>query len=145
MPSAQRTLVIARPVSEVFAFFTDPDNDPRWRSAVKEIRAEGPPAAGTRIHQVVAGPGGRGIKADIEITGYEPDQRYAFAVIAGPVRPRGEMRFAPTSEGATEVSFTLAAELAGLKKILMSRPVQKSMDGEMANLDKAKAILETGG
>jgi hypothetical protein len=55
------------------------------------------------------------------------------------------MRFAPTSEGATEVSFTLAAELAGLKKILMSKPVQKSMDGEMANLDKAKAILETGG
>ena len=33
-------------------------------------------------------------------------------------------------------------ELAGLKKIFMSKPVQKSMDAEMANLDNEKRILE---
>jgi uncharacterized protein YndB with AHSA1/START domain len=142
MPSAARNLVIARPVSDVFAFFTDHDNDPRWRAHVKEIKAEGPPRVGAKIHQVITGPGGRGIAADIEITDYEPDHRYAFAVIGGPVRPRGDMQFAPTSEGATELTFTLEAELSGLKKLFMSKPVQKSMDGEMANLDKAKAILE---
>jgi uncharacterized protein YndB with AHSA1/START domain len=138
-------LVIARPVSAVFAFFTDPENDQKWRSDVKEIKAEGPPAVGAKIHQVVAGPGGRGIPADIEITTYEPDQRYAFAVTAGPVRPRGDMRFAPTAEGGTEITFTLEADLGGLKRILMGKPVQKSMDGEMANLDKAKALLEASG
>jgi uncharacterized protein YndB with AHSA1/START domain len=142
MPSAQRTLVIARPVDTVFAFFTDPDNDPKWRPAVKEIKADGPPSVGATIHQVVAGPGGRGIPADIEITGYEPNARYAFKVVAGPVRPRGEMRFAATPEGGTEVSFSLDVELSGLKKALMGRPVQKSVDGEMANLDRAKQILE---
>jgi uncharacterized protein YndB with AHSA1/START domain len=142
MPSAQRTLIIARPVDAVFAFFTDPDNDPKWRPAVKEIKAAAPPSVGTKIHQVVAGPGGRGIPADIEITAYEPGKRYGFAVIAGPVRPHGEMHFAATSEGGTEVTFVLGAELAGVKKMLMSRPVQKSMDGEMANLDRAKQILE---
>lgn len=142
MPSAQRTLVIAQPVPAVFAFFTDPANDPKWRPAVKEIRAESPPAVGAKIHQVVAGPGGRGIPADLEITAYEQNARYAFAVIAGPVRPRGEMRFAATPEGATELTFSLEAELGGLKKVLMGRPVQKSMDGELANLDRAKQILE---
>jgi len=142
MPSAARNLVIARPVSAVFAFFTDPENDQKWRSHVKEIKAEGPPKVGAKIHQVVAGPGGRGIPADLEITAYEPDQRYAFAVTAGPVRPRGDMQFAPTSEGGTEITFTLEADLGGLKKMLMGKPVQKSMDGEMANLDKAKALLE---
>jgi uncharacterized protein YndB with AHSA1/START domain len=142
MPSAQRTLVIMRPVDAVFAFFTDPANDPKWRSQVKEIRAEGAPAVGSRIHQVVAGPG-RGIPADLEITGYEPNARYAFAVVAGPVRPQGEFRFAPTAEGGTEVTFSLNAELTGLKKLLMSRPVQKSMDGELAGLDEAKRLLET--
>ena len=142
MPSAQRTLIIARPVETVFAFFTDPDNDPKWRPAVKEIKAEAPPAVGARIHQVVAGPGGRGIPADIEITAYEPGARYGFAVVAGPVRPHGEMQFAATSEGGTEVTFALGVELTGFKKILMGRPVQKSMDGEMANLDRAKQLLE---
>lgn len=142
MPSAARTLVIARPVSAVFAFFTDHDNDTKWRDHVKEIKAEGPPAVGAKVHQVIAGPGGRGIPADFEITEYDPDQRYAFSVVAGPVRPKGDFRFAATSEGGTEITFSLAADLRGLKKLLMGRSVQKSMDGELANLDKAKALLE---
>ena len=43
------------------------------------------------------------------------------------------------------MTFTLDAELTGVKKFLMAKPVQKSMDAEMANLDKAKARLESGG
>lgn len=43
------------------------------------------------------------------------------------------------------MTFTLDAELTGVKKLLMAKPVQKSMDAEMANLDKAKALLESGG
>jgi uncharacterized protein YndB with AHSA1/START domain len=141
MPSAQRSVVINRPVEEVFAFFTDPSNELTWRTHVKEIAAEGPRAVGGRVHQVVAGPGGRGIPADIEITGYEPPSRYAFEVVTGPVRPTGEFRFAD-EHGTTTVSLSLSAELTGLKKLLMSRPVQRSMDGEVAALDRAKAVIE---
>lgn len=141
MPSAQHSVVINRPVEEVFAFFTDPSNDPAWRPHVKEIAAQGPVARGSRIHQVVKGPGGRGIPADIEVTGYEPSTRYAFKVVAGPVRPVGEFRFAGDA-GRTTVSLSLAAELSGLKKLMMSRPVQQSMDSEVHALDRAKEILE---
>lgn len=141
MPSAQRTIVIGRPVDDVFAFFTDPSNDPRWRPQVKEISALEHVAPGVRIHQVVSGPGGRGIPADLEVTAYQPPDRYAFRVVAGPVRPTGEFRF--TSEGdSTTVSFALEAHLGGLKKLFMSRPVQSSMDGEMQGLDLAKALIE---
>jgi hypothetical protein len=58
-----------------------------------------------------------------------------------PVRPKGEFRFTP-NDGATQVSFFLNAELGGIRKLLMSKTVQKSMDDEMASLDKAKAIIE---
>lgn len=143
MPAATRTIVINRPIEDVFAFFTDPDNDPKWRPHVKEISAPGPIAAGAQIHQVVAGPGGRGIPADFEVTAYEPPARYAFRVIAGPARPVGEFRLAPSASG-TEVTFSLDAELGGLKGLFMSRPVQRSMDGEMTALDTAKALLERG-
>jgi hypothetical protein len=67
MPAAQRTIVIDRPVEPVFSFFSTPSNDLRWRPHVKEI--QDPPAmrTGARIRQVIAGPGGRGIDADIEV------------------------------------------------------------------------------
>jgi uncharacterized protein YndB with AHSA1/START domain len=143
MPRAQRTILIDRPVDQVFAFFSDPSNDLKWRTHAKEIAADGPPRVGSTIHQVIEGPGGRGIPADIRVTAYEPASRYGFKVIGGPVRPVGEFRFTPTGD-ATQVSFSLAADLGGLKKWLMSRPVQKSMEAEMASLDTAKTIIEAG-
>jgi len=143
MPSAQRTITIDRPPDQVFAFFSDPANDQKWRPHVKEIAADGAPSVGRRIHQVVEGPMGRSIAADIEVTAYEPPSRYAFQVVAGPARPRGEFRFAP-SGGGTEATFSLAADLGGLKGLLLGRPVQASMDGEMASLDTAKRMIEGG-
>ena len=143
MPSASRTVIVDRPIDEVFTFFTTPSNDPKWRPHVKEIHGQGPPEVGTRIHQVVPGPGGRGIAADIQITAYEPPNRYAFKVIAGPVRPEGEFRF--TAAGTTtEVTLSMRADLGGLKGLLLSRPVQRSLDGEVAGLDTAKRLLEAG-
>jgi uncharacterized protein YndB with AHSA1/START domain len=144
MPHAQRTIVIARPPAEVYAFFADAENDKSWRPGVTLIRREGPLAVGTRYTQRIAGPGGRQVAADVEITELDPDTRVAFRGVAGPVRPDGDYSFAP-AEGGTAVTFTLDAELTGVKKLLMAKPVQKSMDAEMANLDKAKALLESGG
>jgi carbon monoxide dehydrogenase subunit G len=141
MPSAQRTISIQTTPEKAFAFFSDPTNDRRWRPHVKEISAMGPPAVGAKIHQVVEGPGGRGIAADIEITVYEPTTRYEFAVIAGPARPRGAFQIAPMATGVN-VTFSLDADLGGLKGLLLGRPVQSSMNAEMAALDKAQAILE---
>jgi carbon monoxide dehydrogenase subunit G len=141
MPSAQRTISIKTTPEKAFAFFADPANDQRWRPGVKEISATGAAGVGAKVHQVVAGPGGRGIAADIEITAYEPPTRYGFVAIAGPVRPKGEYRISPTASGVV-VAFSLTAEIGGLKKLLMGGQVQKTMDGEMAALDKAKALLE---
>jgi hypothetical protein len=53
----------------------------------------------------------------------------------------GEFRFAADGEG-TSVSLSLSADLTGIKKVLMSRSVQRAMDGEVHALDRAKAVLE---
>ena len=142
MPAARRTIVIDRPIDDVFAFFTTPSNDLRWRPHVRQIDGPAQMAAGARIHQVVAGPAGRGIDADIEVTDYSPSTAYAFKVVAGPARPEGAYVFTSTATGSTEVTFSLSAELGGLRKLVMAGPVQKSMDGEMASLDTAKRLLE---
>jgi uncharacterized protein YndB with AHSA1/START domain len=141
MPSAQHSVTINRPVDEVFAFLTNPENELQWRSSVKEIGAEGPVGVGTRIHHVVKGPGGIGIPADIEVTAYEPTTRYAFRGVAGPVRPVGEFLFTAHDQQTT-VSFSLEVALTGIKKTLMSGQVQRSMDGEVTALEQAKVVLE---
>lgn len=144
MPEASRTISISVPPERAFAFFTDPGNDQTWRGGIKEIAAAGPPRVGSQVHQVVSGPGGRSIAADIEITAYDPPTRYAFHGIAGPVRPEGEYRFAPNASGGTDVTFSLAAKLNPLMGLFMGGQVQRTMSAEMASLDKAKAVLEAG-
>ena len=39
MPHAQRTIVIARPPAEVYAFFADAENDKSWRSGSRSSAA----------------------------------------------------------------------------------------------------------
>ncbi|WP_432888614.1 SRPBCC family protein [Kribbella sp. CA-245084] len=142
MPEAAHTIRIHRPRSAVFAYFADGENDPQWRPAVKEIVRSGPVGLGATYRQRVAGPGGRAIPSDYRVTAYEPDTHLAFEVTAGPVRPVGDYRFEMVEDG-TEVTFTLSAELSGLKKLLMTKPVQQSMNSEVAALDRAKQILES--
>jgi len=105
---------------------------------------EGPAAVGRRVHQVIKGPGGLSVPAHVEVTGYEPMTRYAFRGIAGPVRPVGEFLFSGQGERTT-VSFSLSVELTGIKKLLMSRAVQRAMDGEVRAIEQARqssSVLE---
>ncbi|GAA1592272.1 hypothetical protein GCM10009804_55730 [Kribbella hippodromi] len=141
MPEAVHTIRIHRPPAAVFAYFADGENDPQWRTGVKEIIRNGPIGPGMTYRQRIAGPGGRAIPSDYKVTAYEPDSHLAFEVTAGPVRPIGDYRFEPVPDG-TEVTLKLTADLTGLKKLLMTKPVQHSMDTEVSALDRAKQILE---
>ena len=142
MPHATRTVIIDRPLKEVFAFLADAENDPTWRTGVITIHRDGPLAVGSRYSQQTAGPLGRPIPADLEITDYVPDSTVAFRVIAGPVRPVGSYVFTG-GDLTTTVTFTLDVNLTGIKKLFMTRMVQQTMDAEMAALDRAKALLES--
>ncbi len=41
------------------------------------------------------------------------------------------------------MSLSLSAEISGIKKLILGRQVQRSMDIEVAALDKAKALIES--
>jgi uncharacterized protein YndB with AHSA1/START domain len=142
MPHAERTIVIARPQMEVFAFFADGENDPRWRPAVKAMHRQGPLAVGVRYSQLVV-VGGRTVSADVELTAFDPDERIGFRALAGPAPLEGSLTFRG-ADGGTAVTFTLHSELAGIRRILLARQLQRAMEGEMSSLDNAKAILESG-
>ena len=141
MPSATRTLHIDRPPETVFAVLTDPANERRWRDQVRTFEPAGPLAVGTLVRQTIAGPAGTALRSDFRLTAFDPPERYAFQVVAGPVRPVGEYRLTPVAAG-TDLTFTLAVELRGIKAGLLGSSVQRSMDSEMAALDRLKALVE---
>ncbi len=141
MPGAAKSIVINRPIEDVWAFVTDGSNATAWRSGVLDVSKVSGSGVGEIWKQGVKGPGGRRIDADYEITAWEPGSRMAFRAIAGPVRPTGDYRF-EQQDGGTRLSFSLDAQLSGLKKFLMGGAVQSTMNSEMAALDRLKAILE---
>jgi carbon monoxide dehydrogenase subunit G len=141
MANATHSVSIDRPIEAVFAFVADGEQCPRWRPGVLDIKRLSGEGVGTRYAQGVAGPMGRRVSADYEITVYEPNRRIEFQTVAGPVRPHGRYDFEP-ADGGTRLTFSLDASLGGLRKLLMGSMVQRTMDGEVRNLDNLKALLE---
>ena len=141
MPSAERTVSIRRPVDQVFRFLADGRTATQWRSGVLDVSKTSGEGLGAVYRQTVRGPGGRAIDADYEITAFEPDKQIAFRAIAGPVRPTGSFDFEAMGD-ATILTFKLDVELGGWKRLVMRRPVQSTMDAEMAALDRLQELLE---
>jgi uncharacterized protein YndB with AHSA1/START domain len=133
-------VTINRPAADVFAFLADGENERRWRSGVLDLQRVSGQGVGTVYRQGIRGPGGRRIAADYRITAYKPNSLLAFETIAGPVRPTGEFRLREAG-GATTLTMSLQAELAGIKRLL-SDMVQKTMDAEVAAIDNIKRLLE---
>jgi carbon monoxide dehydrogenase subunit G len=138
---ASRSIIISRPVADVFSFLANAENDKQWRPGVIEITKTSGQGVGTTYRQIVRGPGGRRIDADVEITELVPDQHIAFKTTKGPVRPTGSYDL-QASDGGTEVTFRLAANLGGLKK-LMAPMVAGTMKSEVSQLAELKRTLET--
>ena len=141
MPSAENSIVINRPRSEVFAFVADHENDPKWRPGVLDIKRAAGEGQSAVYTQGVQGPMGKRIDADFEVTAYQPDTLLAFRTLAGPVRPEGSYRF-EDADGGTRVTFSLNTNLRGPQK-LMAPMVAKSMRNQVGALDDLKRVLET--
>jgi uncharacterized membrane protein len=142
MPEAQHQVTIRRPADEVFTFIADGLNGPKWRPGITDIVLLSGSGVGATYKQGVKGPGGRRIAADYRVTEYQPNRRLAFEAIAGPVRPAGEYVLEELADG-TRLTFSLQAELGGIKKLLMGGAVQKTMAAEVAATERLKKLLES--
>src|SRR5438876_1153889 len=112
----ERSVVICRPVDEVFTFVTDMRNVTRWTPAC-EIRqvGQGPMAVGARFVQV----GeilGRRIEATTEVTEYTPSAVFAFKTVSGPIPLSNTFRFIEVNEG-TRIEVVGEGEPGSLFKL----------------------------
>ncbi|MEA2501133.1 MAG: hypothetical protein QOD01_1244 [Actinomycetota bacterium] len=148
MPHAENMVVIAAPITDVFAFIADGTNNPQWRPGVMDITPpDGGPEEGAVYGQGLRGPKGRRMDGDYRITDYQIPDRFAFEVIAGPARPTGSFDLEEPVAGATTVRFSLDLQAKGLMKVPMrfaGKIIERQMRAEVDCLSRLKDLFEGG-
>ncbi len=142
MPKAEGSIVINRPLEQVFMFVAKGENNAQWRPSVMDCKLSSGRAntVGAVYEQGMQGPGGRRIPADYEITKLEPHKLIGFKVIAGPARPEGLYTFEQV-QGGTKIHFSLSWQPKGLA-IFLAPMVGRQMPKEIETLSNLKAVLE---
>lgn len=141
--NVQASIMIDRPVTEVFAFVANFENHPLWERNFQQVeRLPGPDGVGSTYRCVFKVPG-RTVSSTLEITEFEPDRRIAFrADQPATARPVGAIGF--SAEGArTRVTLEPRPELSGFVKMLqpvMSGYLRKNTEH---HLEQLKELLET--
>jgi uncharacterized membrane protein len=98
------TVVVERPISEVFAFCRDFEHFPELVNVLEQVEDH----QDGRSHWVVRAPGGSRIEWDAVVTKYVPNSVIAWESVAtSPVRASGLMRFAPLGSDATRLDMIL--------------------------------------
>lgn len=143
MLQASRSVTIRRPREEVYQFWRDLENLPRFMHHVLAVTSVGQ----GRSHWTVSAPGGT-VEWDAEIVQEQPNERLAWRSLpSSDVRHEGsvEFRVAPADRG-TEVKVTLQYEPpvgslgAMVAKLFGEEPEQQLRD----DLRRFKQVMETG-
>ena len=137
------TVVINRPVAEVFARWSEVERYPEWFAMSLERRkvTEGPVRVGTIYHAVDKLPPGRRIETTLEITAYQPDELMG-ARLSKPLNATWEATFEDT-DGRTRMTFRTVANPSGLQGLvapLMSGWARRQLQ---SGLNAFKASVET--
>lgn len=137
----ENTIVIQRPVEEVFAFVSDFENVPKWNYYVQQVTrtSNGPAGADTTYHQVR-----KSDQQDLKIIDYKPGQQVTVKTLPGS-RPALERRLVFEAEGeGTRISDRWQLE-SGRPRLLERLAAGRVKRAVFENLQKLKELLETGG
>lgn len=136
------SIVIERPIEEVFAVLADLENDPKWRREWVDATktSQGPLGVGATFLLVGQLLRWR-IEAEYEVTQYEPNRITAWKTLRGPL-PLTFWRRVEQAVGGTRVTIGYATELRGAAKMLetLAKPMGKrALAGDFPKL---KQLME---
>jgi carbon monoxide dehydrogenase subunit G len=142
----EESVAIARPPAEVWSAIADYGFDREWRNGLREMTPDppGPPALGTRVHEVVRS-SGRDYVADTAVTELDPGASYRFAGTGTIGGLEGGRAVRPDEDGAGAVfTYTIELQPTGGVRALgpLLGPIVRS--GLKKDLQKLRALLEDG-
>ena len=139
----ETSIVVNRPLEEVFAFISDFENENQWSSAVSSAKyLEGGPGKVGSTVRFVANFLSRDIESISKTRSHEPNHKIDFELIKGTVTGKG-WRKVEAVGNATQVTQRFNFEFGGLfraVKFILKPTLQKQLDGDFKKL---KAVLES--
>jgi len=142
MATFEINLVINRPIEEVFAFISNPENQPRWRAATLEIRRVS--SEPLNVGSIVRGRFtflGRPFDGNLEIIAWEPDRSYATRMVEGPFPLEAHYTLEP-AEGGTHLTLLIEGQPGGFFKLAEPLVVSLAKRSYEADLNNLKEMLE---
>jgi uncharacterized membrane protein len=141
MINIEKSVVVDRPVEEVFAFVAEGSNAPRWQEGLEAVegRTDVIGSEYTEVRKFL----GREMRSLMEVTAYEPNSRWAAKVLKGPVPYEVSVRVEP-QDGGTRLTTRVDGEPTGFFKVaegMVKSQLEKSMEW---NVQRLKQILEGG-
>ena len=143
MATAETTLVINRPIQDVFAIVSNLENDPKYSSQVveAEITSPGPLGVGS-TGRLVTKYMGRRVENTGEITEFVPNRRYAWRFTSSPVPLGGWFTFQPAGDG-TRVAAGISASPTGALKLAAPLIAKMGRRWLAHDLGTLKRLMET--
>jgi carbon monoxide dehydrogenase subunit G len=140
MASFENTMIIQRPVEEVFAFLADFQNVPKWNYAIVQTTkvSPGPVGVGTTYRQTRSIP--TRSEESFEVTVFEPPRRLEVRGQIGPFRARIGYLLEPTDSG-TRLRNAVDLESSGLSTIVAPLATSRVKHAVAANLDTLEQLL----
>ena len=142
MTTVERSIVIDKPVDQVWTFVHDPAKDPLWQTTLLESEqlTEGSIGVGTKVREV-RNFLGRRVEMAWEITEYEPHRSSTIRAVSGPVPLSGGYALEPV-DGGTKLTVVGELEAHGLFRLaepVFARITARELE---ANLGHLKDLLE---
>ncbi|HEY7933583.1 MAG TPA: SRPBCC family protein [Solirubrobacteraceae bacterium] len=139
------TVVIERPIEEVFAFLADGENDPKFSSRVIEIKqtTDGQPGVGTIYASTVKDAGVK-TKREFEITEFQAPSKIRWSERSKNLVgvPEGGYDLEAAPEG-TRLTFFNVLEGHGLGNLFAGMALRSARRGADAFVAAIKAAIES--
>lgn len=141
MIRVEKSVVINKPVQEVFALVTDGSKAPSWQGGLEAVEGYASQIGEqyTEVRKFL----GREMRSVMEITAFEPNARWAAKVVKGPVPYEVTVFFQPQGE-STRLTTRVEGEPTGFFKMaegMFQSQLEKSIEEDTNRL---KRMMEGG-
>lgn len=139
MINIEKSVVIDRPVEEVFAYVTDGSKAPNWQGGLEAVEGQASTVGSqyTEVRKFM----GREMRSVLEITAFEPNTKWGAKVVKGPVPYEVSVQLEP-QDGSTRMTTRVDGEPTGFFKVaegMVKSQLEKSIEEDSQRLKK---ILE---
>jgi hypothetical protein len=142
MSSIERSIVIEKPINDVWDFVQDTANDALWQTTLIESRplTAGPKRVGTQVHEIRRFMGLR-LEMEVELTEFEPNRKSSVKTVSGGIPLSGSYVLEPLDGGT---KLTMTGELDAHRTFKPAQPVFASITSREleASLGNLKDLLE---